>query len=176
MCDVTSHRYDDIVKGLTPFLKQCGYNPKKDLTFIPISALHGHNIKTRAGKEVRHAWCGHACGAELLAGSTLLGPACAVAATLRHTHTCGTVAHCRTPHFWRGCRGCVVCMWRCVCPCTHHTLITIITHSPPNHSLSTLPCNAAPSHCLCHSSHQLCPWYDGPTLFETLDNVEVQQR
>jgi peptide chain release factor subunit 3 len=41
------------VKGLTPFLKQCGYNPKKDLTFIPISALHGHNVKQRVTPEVR---------------------------------------------------------------------------------------------------------------------------
>jgi hypothetical protein len=46
-------RYDEIVKGLTPFLKQCGYNPKKDLTFIPISALSGHNVKNRAPTEVR---------------------------------------------------------------------------------------------------------------------------
>lgn len=41
----SQERYDDIVKGLTPFLKTAGYNPKKDLTFIPISALHGHNVK-----------------------------------------------------------------------------------------------------------------------------------
>jgi hypothetical protein len=47
-----SRRFDEIVKGLTPFLKQCGYNPKKDLTFIPISALHGHNVQKRATKEV----------------------------------------------------------------------------------------------------------------------------
>lgn len=46
------NRYDEIVRGLTPFLKQCGYNPKKDLTFIPISALSGHNVKERASKEV----------------------------------------------------------------------------------------------------------------------------
>jgi translation elongation factor EF-1alpha len=45
-------RYDEIVKGLTPFLKQCGYNPKKDLTFIPISALHGHNVKQRVTSDV----------------------------------------------------------------------------------------------------------------------------
>ncbi|KAF8060481.1 Gspt2 [Scenedesmus sp. PABB004] len=45
-------RYDEIVKGLTPFLKTCGYNPKKDLTFIPISALHGHNVRDRAAPEV----------------------------------------------------------------------------------------------------------------------------
>jgi peptide chain release factor subunit 3 len=44
----SQERYDDIVKGLTPFLKTAGYNPKKDLTFIPISALSGHNVKARA--------------------------------------------------------------------------------------------------------------------------------
>ena len=43
----SQERYDDIVKGLTPFLKTAGYNPKKDLTFIPLSALHGHNVKVR---------------------------------------------------------------------------------------------------------------------------------
>ncbi|WIA14996.1 hypothetical protein OEZ85_001702 [Tetradesmus obliquus] len=45
-------RYDEIVKGLTPFLKTCGYNPKKDLTFIPISALYGHNVKERVTPDV----------------------------------------------------------------------------------------------------------------------------
>jgi len=29
--------------------------------------------------------------------------------------------------------------------------------------------------CLCAYA-QVCSWYDGPTLFETLDTVEVQQR
>ena len=43
----SQERYDDIVRGLTPFLKSAGYNPKKDLTFIPISALSGHNVKVR---------------------------------------------------------------------------------------------------------------------------------
>lgn len=41
------NRYDEIVKGLTPFLKSCGYNTKKDVTFIPISALHGANIQRK---------------------------------------------------------------------------------------------------------------------------------
>jgi translation elongation factor EF-1alpha len=39
-----SCRYDEIVKGPTPFLKQCGFNPKKDLTLIPVSALRGTNM------------------------------------------------------------------------------------------------------------------------------------
>eukprot|EP00879_Flechtneria_rotunda_P005910 GHRR01006216.1.p1 GENE.GHRR01006216.1~~GHRR01006216.1.p1 ORF type:complete len:409 (+),score=135.16 GHRR01006216.1:169-1395(+) len=48
----SQERYDEIVKGLTPFLKTCGYNPKKDLTFIPISALHGHNVKQQVSSEI----------------------------------------------------------------------------------------------------------------------------
>lgn len=47
----SQERYDDIVRGLTPFLKSAGYNPKKDLTFIPISALSGQNVKNRASQE-----------------------------------------------------------------------------------------------------------------------------
>ena len=40
-------RYDEIEGKLTPFLRTCGYNPKKDLVFLPISGLHGDNLKTR---------------------------------------------------------------------------------------------------------------------------------
>jgi len=32
------------VNGITPFLKTCGYNPKKDVIFLPMSGLLGHNI------------------------------------------------------------------------------------------------------------------------------------
>lgn len=45
------NRYDEIVKGLTPFLKQCGYNLKKDVYFIPISALYGANVRDRATQQ-----------------------------------------------------------------------------------------------------------------------------
>ena len=38
-------RYDEVVAGLTPFLKACGYNTKRDVVFLPMSGLHGHNIK-----------------------------------------------------------------------------------------------------------------------------------
>ena len=34
---VVACRYDEIEGKLTPFLRGCGYNPKKDLLFIPIS-------------------------------------------------------------------------------------------------------------------------------------------
>lgn len=38
-------RYDDIEKRLSAFLKGSGYNPKRDVTFLPISGLYGHNLK-----------------------------------------------------------------------------------------------------------------------------------
>lgn len=38
-------RYREIEKKLTPFLRSCGYNPAKDITFIPISGLSGENLK-----------------------------------------------------------------------------------------------------------------------------------
>eukprot|EP01057_Protomagalhaensia_wolfi_P000767 Protomagalhaensia_wolfi_Nauph_80__766@NODE_143_length_3458_cov_147_083943_g106_i0_p1_GENE_NODE_143_length_3458_cov_147_083943_g106_i0NODE_143_length_3458_cov_147_083943_g106_i0_p1_ORF_typecomplete_len521_score133_39GTP_EFTU/PF00009_27/2_9e45GTP_EFTU_D3/PF03143_17/1_9e27GTP_EFTU_D2/PF03144_25/2_7e02GTP_EFTU_D2/PF03144_25/0_00056MMR_HSR1/PF01926_23/0_0022FeoB_N/PF02421_18/3_4e02FeoB_N/PF02421_18/0_062AIG1/PF04548_16/0_16_NODE_143_length_3458_cov_147_083943_g106_i0731635 len=37
-------RYDDICRKLAPFLRSCGFNPAKDLTFLPISGLAGQNI------------------------------------------------------------------------------------------------------------------------------------
>ncbi|PVU93236.1 hypothetical protein BB561_003381 [Smittium simulii] len=40
-----SNRYDEIVGKITPFLRSSGYNPKTDLTFLPISAYSGANIK-----------------------------------------------------------------------------------------------------------------------------------
>lgn len=33
----SKERFDEIEGKLTPFLRGCGYNPKKDLIFIPIS-------------------------------------------------------------------------------------------------------------------------------------------
>jgi peptide chain release factor subunit 3 len=35
------YRYDEIVEKLTLFLKSVGYNPKTDITFIPVSAFTG---------------------------------------------------------------------------------------------------------------------------------------
>jgi peptide chain release factor subunit 3 len=39
-------RYDSITKKLSPFLRSCGYNLKKDVIFLPIAALHGVNVKS----------------------------------------------------------------------------------------------------------------------------------
>ncbi|KAJ1981108.1 translation termination factor GTPase eRF3 [Dimargaris verticillata] len=38
-------RYDECVQKLTPFLKGAGYNPKTDLTFLPVSGYTGANLK-----------------------------------------------------------------------------------------------------------------------------------
>lgn len=44
-------RFDEIEAKLMPFLKGCGYNPKKDLVVLPISGLFGHNMKERVDKK-----------------------------------------------------------------------------------------------------------------------------
>jgi hypothetical protein len=38
-------RFDAIVNGMTPFLRSCGYNLKKEVVFLPVAALYGHNVK-----------------------------------------------------------------------------------------------------------------------------------
>lgn len=51
-------RYDAIVNGLTPFLKGCGYNMKKEVVFLPVAALYGHNIKDPVPKNLCSWWDG----------------------------------------------------------------------------------------------------------------------
>ena len=48
----SKERYDECCQKLLPFLKQCGYNPKVDLDFMPISGFTGANLKDRLKKEV----------------------------------------------------------------------------------------------------------------------------
>jgi len=38
-------RYNEIKDKLTPFVRAAGFNPKTDVTFIPVSAYTGHNLK-----------------------------------------------------------------------------------------------------------------------------------
>jgi len=45
-------RYDEIKDKLTPFIKSAGFNPKTDVTFIPVSAYIGLNLKDRLTKSV----------------------------------------------------------------------------------------------------------------------------
>jgi len=42
-------RFEECKEKLTPFLKGCGYNIKKDVIFIPISALAATNVLKRPG-------------------------------------------------------------------------------------------------------------------------------
>ena len=48
----SKERFDEIEGKITPFLRGCGYNPKKDLIFIPISGapqLGGCCLEGRLG-------------------------------------------------------------------------------------------------------------------------------
>eukprot|EP01135_Chromosphaera_perkinsii_P008672 Nk52_evm5s1444 gene=Nk52_evmTU5s1444 len=45
-------RYQECVAGLTPYLKKCGYNPKKEVYFMPISGQAGTNLKERVDPKV----------------------------------------------------------------------------------------------------------------------------
>ncbi|KAF4325310.1 hypothetical protein BBO99_00000413 [Phytophthora kernoviae] len=38
-------RYDECVGKLRPFLRMCGFAVKRDVVFIPVSGLHGDNVK-----------------------------------------------------------------------------------------------------------------------------------
>ena len=48
----SKERYDEIIDGVSPFLKQNGYNLKTEVNFIPISGFSGANLKERVGKTV----------------------------------------------------------------------------------------------------------------------------
>eukprot|EP01018_Ginkgo_biloba_P031390 Gb_17011 [translate_table: standard] len=54
----SKERFDEVEKKLTPFLKSCGYNTKKDVQFLPISGLYGTNMKERMPKNVCSWWDG----------------------------------------------------------------------------------------------------------------------
>ena len=51
-------RFDEVETKLTPFLKSCGYNTKKDVHFLPISGLHGHGMKDRVPPGMAPWWDG----------------------------------------------------------------------------------------------------------------------
>uniref|UniRef100_A0A0C9QVM4 TSA: Wollemia nobilis Ref_Wollemi_Transcript_5438_2994 transcribed RNA sequence n=1 Tax=Wollemia nobilis TaxID=56998 RepID=A0A0C9QVM4_9CONI len=54
----SKERFDEIEKKITPFLKSCGYNVKKDVQFLPISGLMGTNMKDRVPKSMCSWWDG----------------------------------------------------------------------------------------------------------------------
>ena len=39
-------RFKECLQGLRPFLRNSGYNLETDISFIPVSGQHGHNLKT----------------------------------------------------------------------------------------------------------------------------------
>ncbi|KAK0190772.1 P-loop containing nucleoside triphosphate hydrolase protein [Armillaria mellea] len=51
-------RYDEIKDKLTPFVKAAGFNPKTDVTFIPVSAYTGVNLKDTVPKSTCPWWTG----------------------------------------------------------------------------------------------------------------------
>jgi len=51
-------RYDEIKDKMAPFVKASGFNPKTDVTFIPVSGYTGANLKERVAKSVCGWWDG----------------------------------------------------------------------------------------------------------------------
>ena len=49
-------RYDEIKEKLTPFIRAAGFNLKTDVSFIPVSAYTGANLKERIAKSVCSWW------------------------------------------------------------------------------------------------------------------------
>ncbi|KAJ2449562.1 translation termination factor GTPase eRF3 [Coemansia sp. RSA 2424] len=45
----SKERYDEIISKLSAFLKSTGYNPKTDITYIPLSGYTGAGVKDRVG-------------------------------------------------------------------------------------------------------------------------------
>ena len=48
----SEERYRECCDKLSPFLRQCGYNLKRDVIFLPISAMKGINVLTRVPADV----------------------------------------------------------------------------------------------------------------------------
>ena len=49
-------RFDEIKDKLTPFVRAAGFNIKTDVTFIPVSAYTGANLKERVKKDLCSWW------------------------------------------------------------------------------------------------------------------------
>ncbi|KAB5594287.1 Eukaryotic peptide chain release factor GTP-binding subunit [Ceratobasidium theobromae] len=48
----SAERYNEIKDKLTPFIKASGFNPKTDVSFVPVSAYTGLNMKERVPKSI----------------------------------------------------------------------------------------------------------------------------
>ena len=49
-------RFEEIKEKMSPFIRAAGFNIKKDVTFIPVSAYTGANLKDRVAKDVCSWW------------------------------------------------------------------------------------------------------------------------
>eukprot|EP00921_Rhytidocystis_pertsovi_P009023 GHVQ01014601.1.p1 GENE.GHVQ01014601.1~~GHVQ01014601.1.p1 ORF type:complete len:361 (+),score=28.03 GHVQ01014601.1:1858-2940(+) len=56
-CEWDERRYRDIEKKLTPYLRSCGYNPAKDIFFVPISGLTGQNLMHHVQDKTQKVYC-----------------------------------------------------------------------------------------------------------------------
>ena len=45
-------RYEEIRTQLSPFIRECGYDLEKDITWVPVSGLNGDNLKESLAKNV----------------------------------------------------------------------------------------------------------------------------
>jgi peptide chain release factor subunit 3 len=54
----SKERYNEIKDKITPFVKAAGFNPKTDVTFIPVSAYTGANLRDPVSKSVCDWWDG----------------------------------------------------------------------------------------------------------------------
>jgi peptide chain release factor subunit 3 len=54
----SKERFNEIQSNLTPFISGCGYDPEKDVIYVPISGLTGDNIKEPAPKTVCNWYSG----------------------------------------------------------------------------------------------------------------------
>ncbi|KAJ7368280.1 eukaryotic polypeptide chain release factor 3 [Mycena albidolilacea] len=51
-------RYEEIRDKLIPFVRAAGFNPKTDVTFMPVSAFTGVNLKDPVSKSIAPWWTG----------------------------------------------------------------------------------------------------------------------
>jgi peptide chain release factor subunit 3 len=54
----SKERYDEIKTQLSPFIKECGYDVEKDISWVPVSGLNGDNLKDPLPKNVCNWYSG----------------------------------------------------------------------------------------------------------------------
>ena len=70
-CDWSEKRFTEIKKKLAPFLKSCGYKPKRDCIWMPASGLHGLNLAKPLDDGIAPWYTDRRCLIEILDGIQL---------------------------------------------------------------------------------------------------------